>query len=109
MLRELDTVLLTHDIPESGLKQGTRGAVVHCYSDGKAFEVEFVNSDGATIAALTVTQMDVELESIASIDRLVWRTTYFVIPYKCNKHQLPKANLPALVLQSFAIPVHHLP
>ncbi|MBI2163747.1 MAG: DUF4926 domain-containing protein [candidate division NC10 bacterium] len=28
MIRELDTVVLTHDIPEHGLKRGDVGAVV---------------------------------------------------------------------------------
>ena len=41
MIDELDTVVLSHDIDEHGLKKGDIGAVVHCYSDGLAFEVEF--------------------------------------------------------------------
>jgi len=47
MIQELDTVVLTHDIEEYGLKQGDVGAVVHCYSDGAAFEVEFVTAVGS--------------------------------------------------------------
>ena len=39
MVRELDTVVLTHDIEEHDLKQGDIGAVVHCYADRAAFEV----------------------------------------------------------------------
>lgn len=35
------------------------GAVVHCYADGKAFEVEFVTGDGKTIAVLTLTEADI--------------------------------------------------
>jgi Domain of unknown function (DUF4926) len=66
MIRELDTVLLTHDIPERGLSKGARGAVVHCYNDGKAFEVEFIDADGSTIAIETLTSADIEPESIAS-------------------------------------------
>jgi hypothetical protein len=42
MIRELDTVVLTHDIPEHSLKKGDVGAVVHCYGDGAAWEAEFV-------------------------------------------------------------------
>ena len=53
MIRELDTVVLTHDIEERGLKQGDIGAVVHCYGDGEAFEVEFVTAEGRTVALLT--------------------------------------------------------
>ena len=63
MIRELDTVVLIHDIDEYGLKQGDIGAVVHCYSDGKAFEVEFVTAEGRTIAVLTLTSSDIRLMS----------------------------------------------
>ena len=59
MIRELDTVVLTHDIDEYGLKQDDTGAVVHCYGDGAAFEVEFVTAEGGTIALLTLTQVDI--------------------------------------------------
>ena len=59
MIRELDTVVLTHDIEEHSLKQGDIGAVVHCYSDGAAFEVEFVTAEGKTIALLTLNLGDV--------------------------------------------------
>lgn len=59
MIRELEAVVLTHDIEEHGLKQGDIGAVVHCYSDGAAFEVEFVTAEGKTVALLTLTQADI--------------------------------------------------
>ena len=39
-------------------KKGDIGAVVHCYENGQAFEVEFVTSGGETIASLTLTQED---------------------------------------------------
>ncbi len=58
MIDELDSVVLTHDIEEHGLKQGDVGAVVHCYKDDSAFEVEFVTAEGRTIALLTLTQAD---------------------------------------------------
>ena len=38
MIRESDTVVLAHDIPEHGLKKGDVGAVVHRYGDGAAWE-----------------------------------------------------------------------
>lgn len=63
MIRELDTVVLAHDINEYGLKKGDIGAVVHCYSDGNAFEVEFVTAEGRTIAVLTLTINDIRLMS----------------------------------------------
>lgn len=60
MIQELDVVALTHNIQEQKLKRGDRGAVVHCYADGKAFEVEFVDSEGQTIALLTLTVADIQ-------------------------------------------------
>lgn len=63
MIRELDTVVLAHDINEYGLKEGDIGAVVHCYSDSNAFEVEFVTAEGRTIAVLTLTLNDIRLMS----------------------------------------------
>lgn len=54
MIAELDTVVLTRDIPVSGLQKGDVGAVVHCHTGGTAYEVEFVAADGRTIALLTL-------------------------------------------------------
>jgi hypothetical protein len=59
MVQELDTVALTHDMPEYGLERGDVGAVAHCYKDGFTFEVEFVSADGKTIAVLTLNQTDI--------------------------------------------------
>ncbi len=59
MIHELDTVVLTHDIEDEGLKKGDVGAVVHCYEDGEAFEVEFVTAEGKTIAVLTLKEEDI--------------------------------------------------
>lgn len=59
MIHELDTVVLSHDIDEYSLKAGDVGAVVHCYENGAAFEVEFVTSGGETVALLTLTQEDI--------------------------------------------------
>lgn len=59
MIRELDTVVLTHDIEEYDLKRGDLGAVVHGFKDGAAFEVEFVTAEGTTIALLTLNRQDI--------------------------------------------------
>ena len=59
MIKELDTVVLTHEIKERGLTDGDIGAVVHCYSDSNAYEVEFVTAEGKTIAVLTLTTNDI--------------------------------------------------
>lgn len=59
MFEELDTVELTHDIKEYGLKEEDLGAVVNVYNDGKAYEVEFVAPNGRTIALLTLMPSDI--------------------------------------------------
>lgn len=62
MIKELDIVVLTHDIKENtGLTEGDIGAVVHCYSDGNAYEVEFATAEERTIAVLTLTSDDIRL------------------------------------------------
>jgi len=61
MIRELDTVVLTHDIKEYGLTVGDIGAVVHCYKDSNTYEVEFITADGKTIAVLTLSANDIRL------------------------------------------------
>ena len=61
MIKELDTVVLTHDIKEYGLTEGDIGVIVHCYGDASAFEVEFVAAEGRTIAVLTLTANDIRL------------------------------------------------
>jgi hypothetical protein len=59
MIKELDTVVLSHDIEEHALKQGDIGAIVHAYGGDAAFEVEFVTGEGETIAVLTLTAKDI--------------------------------------------------
>lgn len=59
MINELQTVVLNHDIDEHHLSNGDVGAVVHRYSDGTTYEVEFVTAGGKTIAVLTLTEQDV--------------------------------------------------
>ena len=73
MFKELDVIALTTDIPldrifdvpsdspllESdhlgeGLKSGDVGAVVCVYNDGEAFEAEFLEPTGRTVAIATI-------------------------------------------------------
>jgi hypothetical protein len=56
--RELETVVLTHDVPDAGLRTGDLGTVVHLHSDD-AVEVEFVTAAGRTQALLTLGTADV--------------------------------------------------
>ena len=58
-MRELDAVVLAHDIDEYGLRQGDVGAVVHRYTVEGAFEVEFVTAAERTIALLTLDVADI--------------------------------------------------
>ena len=54
MLSEHSLVVLTCDIPDSGLYAGDVGAIVHVYGQRAAYEVEFVDGDGTTIALITI-------------------------------------------------------
>ena len=49
-----DVVELLTDLPEYSLRAGSRGAVVICHPDG-AYEVEFTNQDGETVALCPLT------------------------------------------------------
>ena len=59
MIAEHARVVLKCDKSTSGLYAGDVGAVVHVYSNGAAYEVEFVDGDGTTVACITVDSKDV--------------------------------------------------
>jgi hypothetical protein len=48
-----DGVELLADLPEQGLRAGSRGAIVECYAD-QQFEVEFTNLEGETLAMMAL-------------------------------------------------------
>jgi len=54
MINELETVALTIDLPKHHLKDGDVGTVVLVYNHGEGYEVEFVATDGNTIAFKTL-------------------------------------------------------
>jgi uncharacterized protein DUF4926 len=54
MIQELDSVVLTTDLPEYGLERGDIGAVVLIHGDDKGYEVEFVTLDGETVAVISL-------------------------------------------------------
>ena len=54
MITEHSSVILTENIPASGLEAGDVGVVVHVHRDGNAFEVEFMSLDGGTLAVQTL-------------------------------------------------------
>jgi hypothetical protein len=53
MINELDTVVLTEDLPEYALKQGDIGTVVLVH-DLTGYEVEFMTLDGETHAVVSL-------------------------------------------------------
>ena len=58
MFNLLDTVALTRDVPDAGIRRGDLGAIVEIYSP-EAFEVEFVAASGHTQALVSLGIEDV--------------------------------------------------
>jgi hypothetical protein len=53
MIKELDTVVLTEDVPAHGLKRDDLGTVVLVHAAG-GYEVEFMTLDGETLAVVSL-------------------------------------------------------
>lgn len=53
MLKELDDIVLTEDLPEHGLKRGDVGTIVLVH-DQAGYEVEFMTLTGETLAVLSL-------------------------------------------------------
>ena len=64
MIAEHAMVVLNCDKPSSDLYAGDVGAVVHVYADGAAYEVEFVDGDGSSVACITL-----DAKEVRNIDR----------------------------------------
>jgi hypothetical protein len=58
MIHELDSVVLTVDLPEHRLQRGDVGTVVLLHED-RDYEVEFVALDGETLAVVSLAQSQV--------------------------------------------------
>jgi hypothetical protein len=54
MINELDSVVLTADLPAHGLASGDIGTVVMVHGGGIGYEVEFVALDGETVAVVSL-------------------------------------------------------
>ena len=54
MIEELESVVLTVDLPEYGLERGDIGTIVLVHRDGEGYEVEFVALDGETVAVVSL-------------------------------------------------------
>ena len=59
MVVEHDRVVVLTSMPSDCLVAGDVGTVVHCYADGKAYEVEFVALDGHTTAVVTLSKSQI--------------------------------------------------
>lgn len=59
MITEHSLVVLDCDPEHEKLNRGDVGTVVHIYKNNAAYEVEFVDGGGATIALITVDAKDV--------------------------------------------------
>jgi hypothetical protein len=53
-MKELDTVILTEDLPEHRLQAGDVGTIVLVHPEGAGHEVEFVTLGGETAAVVTL-------------------------------------------------------
>ncbi len=61
MINEIDVVELTKNIPSSNLYAKTRGTVVLVYpGNPPAYEVEFADEEGVTLAVLTLSANDIK-------------------------------------------------
>ena len=54
MIKELDQIVLTTDLPEYGLQPGDIGTIVLVHQGGAGYEVEFVALDGETLAVVSL-------------------------------------------------------
>jgi Domain of unknown function (DUF4926) len=54
VIKDLDIVVLTRELPENRLTAGDVGTVVLEHAGGRGFEVEFASLTGETIAVVTV-------------------------------------------------------
>jgi hypothetical protein len=58
MIKELDTIVLTEDLPEHGLQRGDLGTVVLLHG-AEGYEVEFMTLDGQTLAVASLSPRQV--------------------------------------------------
>lgn len=73
MIKELDTVVLSKDLPDLGLEAGDVGTVVFIHSSGAGYEVEFATLSGATLSVATLPAAAIRpiaLDEIAHVRRV---------------------------------------
>lgn len=59
-LHEYDVVRLRRPLPQYELEAGAVGAIVMVFDDPPAYEVEFCDEGGVTLALVTVVEEDLE-------------------------------------------------
>jgi hypothetical protein len=76
MIAELDSVVLTEELPEYGLKPGDVGTVVLVHRGGAGYEVEFTTLGGETVAVVSLFAAQVrpigrrEIAHVRPVERL---------------------------------------
>jgi len=68
MIKDLDTVVLTEDLPEHGLKRSDLGTVVLIHATG-GFEVEFMTLEGQTLSVVSLFPQQVRPVGRREIDQ----------------------------------------
>jgi hypothetical protein len=53
-IKEVDSVVLTTDLPDAAFKSGDVGTVVMIHQDAAGYEIEFSTLTGDTLAVVTV-------------------------------------------------------
>ncbi len=61
LMREMDFVVLTRDLPDCGLHAGDVGTVVLAHQAGGGYEVEFMTLAGRTLAVVALHERDIRL------------------------------------------------
>ena len=87
MIKELDSVVLTTDLPEHGLAKDDIGTVVLVHEGGKGCTVEFMTFAGKTLAVVTL--LANQVRQIAKDEIAHARHVAALLP-----HRLALANWP---------------
>jgi hypothetical protein len=67
MYELFDRVALNIDVPKHSLRRGALGTVVEVYPATEGVEVEFFDTDGETIAVVTLDAKDVRRPTLAEL------------------------------------------
>jgi hypothetical protein len=68
----LGLAVLTRDLPEFRLRAGHVGTVVEVFRQGEAYEVEFLDAEGDTVALLTISAADLRGAAKSDLKHKPW-------------------------------------